>query len=77
MRPMKIAFSPFRQRGTNKRHNEDSLLLDGQLHQGSVREQGEVETVQPCYFAVTDGVTIGTPPRTAGRRPLELLQSRV
>ena len=51
------------------------MLLDGQVHQGRVREHGEVDTSQPCNFAVTDGVSSGTLPRTASRRLLELLQA--
>ncbi len=50
------------------------MLLDGRVHQGRVREHGEVDTSQPCYFAVADGVSSGALPRTASRRLLELLQ---
>ena len=42
-----------------------------------MREQGTVDTSQPCYFAVADGVSSGTLPRTASRRLLELLQTRL
>ena len=71
---MRIAFNSFSQRGSGKSHNEDAVLLDGRVHQGRVREHGEVDTSQPCYFAVADGVSIGTLPRTASRRLLELLK---
>lgn len=74
---MWIAFNSFSQRGTGKAHNEDALLLDGQVHQGRIREHGEVDTSQPRYFAVADGVSSGTLPRTASRRLLELLQNRL
>jgi len=74
---MRIAFSSFSQRGTGKAHNEDAVLLDGQVHQGRVRERGEVDSSQPRYFAVADGVAIGTLPRAASRRLLELLQTRL
>ena len=74
---MRIAFNCFSQRGTGKAHNEDALLLGGQVHQGRVREHGEVDTSQPRYFAVADGVSSGTLPRTASRRLLELLQIRL
>lgn len=74
---MRIAFNSFSQRGTGKVHNEDAVLLDGQVHQGRVREHGAVDTYQPCYFAVADGVSTGTLPRTASRRLLELLQTRL
>jgi len=71
---MRIAFNSFSQRGSGKSHNEDAVLLDGRVHQGRVRERGEIDTSQPCYFAVADGVSIGTLPRTASRRLLELLK---
>ena len=74
---MWIAFNSLSQRGTGKAHNEDALLLDGQVHQGRVREQGEVDSLQARFFAVADGVSSGTLPRTASRRLLELLQSRL
>ena len=74
---MRIAFSAFSQRGTGKAHNEDAVLLDDQVHQGRVREHGAVDTSQPRYFAVADGVSTGTLPRTASRRLLELLQTRL
>jgi len=74
---MQIAFNSFSQRGTNKPHNEDALLLNGKVHQGSVRESGVVETSQASYFAIADGVSSGTRPRTASRRLLELLQTRL
>lgn len=66
-------FSAFSQRGRGKLHNEDAVLLDNQLYQGSVREQGIVDTSQPRYFAIADGVAIGTLPRTSSRRLLEIL----
>lgn len=65
---MQIAFNAFSQRGSGKAHNEDAVLLDGRVHQGRVREHGEVDTSQPCYFAVADGVSSGALPRTASRR---------
>ena len=74
---MRIAFNSFSQRGTGKANNEDAVLLDGQVHQGRIREHGEVDMSQPRYFAVADGVSSGTLPRTASRRLLELLQTRV
>ena len=61
----------FSQRGTGKAHNEDAVLMDGQVHQGRVRERGEVDASPPRYFAVADGVSSGTFPRTASRRLLE------
>ena len=72
-----MLFTAFSQRGTGKAHNEDALLLDGQVHQGRVPEQGEVDSSQARFFAVADGVSSGTLPRTASRRLLELLQSRL
>lgn len=75
--PVAIAFNSFNQRGIGKAHNEDAVLLDGQVHQGRVRENGEVDASQPRYFAVADGVSSGTLPRTASRRLLELLQTRL
>lgn len=74
---MSVEFNAFSQRGTDKAHNEDALLLNGQVLQGRIREQGEVATSQPCYFAVADGVSSGTLPRTASLRLLELLQTRL
>ena len=74
---MRIAFNSFSQRGSGKAHNEDAVLLDGQVYQGRVREHGEVDTSQPRYFAVADGVSTGTLPRTASRRLLELLSARL
>ena len=71
------SFVSFSQRGTNKPHNEDALLLNGKVHQGSVRESGVVETSQKAYFAIADGVSSGTNARTASRRLLELLQTRL
>lgn len=71
-------FSAFSQRGRGKLHNEDTVLLDGQVHQGSVREHGMVDnTSQPRYFAIADGVAIGTLPRTASRRLLEILRDHL
>lgn len=72
-----ITFESFSQRGTGKTHNEDAILLAGQVHQGRVREHGAVDAVQPRYFAVADGVSSGTLPRAASRRLLELLQTRL
>lgn len=72
---MRISYSSFSQRGSGKAHNEDAVLLDGRVHQGRVREHGEVDTSQPRYFAVADGVSSGALPRTASRRLLELLQT--
>lgn len=74
---MSVIFKSFSQRGTNKPHNEDALLLNGKVHQGSVRESGVVESSKPSYFAIADGVSSGTNPRTASRRLLELLQTRL
>jgi serine/threonine protein phosphatase PrpC len=74
---MRIVLEAFSQRATGKANNEDAMLLDGHVHQGRVREHGEVDTSQPHYFAVADGVSSGTLPRTASRRLLELLQTRL
>lgn len=74
---VRIAFNAFSQRGTGKAHNEDAVLLDSHVHQGRVREHGAVDTSQPRYFAVADGVSIGALPCTASRRLLELLQTRL
>ncbi|MFZ2813326.1 MAG: hypothetical protein WA012_12565 [Rhodoferax sp.] len=74
---MRITFNVFSQRGTDTAHNEDAVLLDGKVQQGRVRERGEVDTSQPRYFAVADGVSNGTLPSTASRRLLELLQTRL
>ncbi|MDP2370319.1 PP2C family protein-serine/threonine phosphatase [Rhodoferax sp.] len=74
---MRITFSSFSQRGSGKAHNEDAVLLDDSVHQGRVRECGETDLSQPRYFAVADGVAIGTRPRTASRHLLELLQVRL
>lgn len=74
---MQILFNAFSQRGIGKAHNEDAMLLGGKIHQGRVRENGSVHTLIPCYFAVADGVSIGTRPRTASRRLLELFNARV
>ncbi len=63
------------QRGRGKAHNEDALLLNGQVHQGSVREHGAVDVSQPRYFAIADGVAIGTLPRAASSCLLEILYS--
>ena len=70
-------FTAFSQRGTNKPHNEDALLLNGKVHQGSVRESGVVEASRQVHFAIADGVSSGTNPRTASRRLLDLLQARL
>jgi protein phosphatase len=70
-------YSVFSQRGTGKSQNEDAVLLDGQVHQGRVREHGDVDASLPRYFAVADGVAIGTHPRAASRSLLELLQARL
>ena len=72
-----MIYFTFSQRGIGKSHNEDAVLLDGRILQGTVREQGEADSLQPHYFAIADGVAIGTRPRTASRRLLELLQSRL
>ena len=48
-------YSAFSQRSRGKSHNEDAVLLDGQVYQGSVREGGMVDTAQPRYFAIADG----------------------
>jgi serine/threonine protein phosphatase PrpC len=74
---MTVSFTAFCQRGTGKANNEDAVLLNGQVHQGRVREHGEVDTALPCYFAVADGVSISTQPRVASRRLLELLHTRL
>lgn len=74
---MTLKFTCLSHRGTGKAHNEDAVLLDGHVYQGRVREHGEVDRSQPRYFAVADGVSSGTLPRTASRRLLELLQTRL
>ncbi len=74
---MKIFFGAFSQRGTNKPHNEDALLLNGKVHQGRVRESGTFQTSQPSFFAIADGVSSGTNSNMASRRLLELLQTRL
>src|SRR5690349_19332092 len=74
---LSFSYAAFTQRGAGKAHNEDAVLLDGQIHQGTVREHGAVDTSQPRYFAIADGVSTGTRPRTASRRLLELLQSHL
>ena len=51
---LRIAFNSFSQRGSGKAHNEDALLLNGRVHQGRVREHGDVDTSQLRYFAVAD-----------------------
>ena len=71
--PMMVTFTVFSQRGSGKANNEDAVLLNGQVHQGRVREHGEVDSTQPRYFAVADGVSISTQPRVASRLLLELL----
>lgn len=68
--PMPNAYNAFSQHGTGKAHSEDAVLLDGQVHQGRIRGHGEVNASQPRYFAVADGVSSGTLPRTASRRLL-------
>ena len=70
-------FASFSQRGRGKLHNEDAVLLDGQVYQGSVREHGIIGTSQPRYFAIADGVAIGTLPRVASRRLLEILRNHL
>ena len=72
-----IAFTSFSHRGIGKAHNEDAILLAGNVHQGRVREVGTVSADLPRYFAVADGVSSGTLPRTASRVLLELLQIRL
>lgn len=52
-------------------------MLNGQVYQGSVREHGAVDTSQPRYFAIADGVAIGTLPRMASRRLLEILRDHL
>ncbi|MDV6348158.1 protein phosphatase 2C domain-containing protein [Nitrosomonas sp. Is35] len=75
---MKISqYAAFSQRGRGKSHNEDAVLLDGQVYQGSVREGRMVDTSQPRYFAIADGVAIGTLPRLASRRLLEILRDHL
>lgn len=70
-------FTAFSQRGRGKLHNEDAVLIDNQVYQGSVREHGIVDTSQPRYFAIADGVAIGTLPRLASRRLLEILSNHL
>lgn len=70
-------YTVFSQRGRGKIHNEDAVSLDGQVYQGSVREDGMVDIAQPRYFAIADGVAIGTLPRLASRRLLEILRDHL
>ena len=70
-------YTAFSQRGRGKSHNEDAILIDNQVHQESVREDGMVDIAQPRYFAITDGVAIGTLPRVASRRLLEILSKHL
>lgn len=70
-------YTAFSQRGRGKSHNEDAVLLDNQVYQGSIREHGIVDTSQPRYFAIADGVAIGTLPRVASRRLLEILRDHL
>jgi len=70
-------YTVFSQRGRGKIHNEDAVLLDNQVYQGSVREGGMVDTSQPRYFTIADGVAIGTLPRLASRRLLEILRDHL
>lgn len=72
-----VSFQAFSQRGTGKPRNEDAVLLDGHIHQGRVREHGEVDTSQPRLFAVADGVAVSTSPHLASRLLLESLQARL
>lgn len=75
---MTIAFQAFGQRSNSKPHNDDALLLNGQVYQGSIREQGEVDhTAKAVYFAVEKSVSNSPCPHTANRRLLELLQARL
>lgn len=69
-----FSYATFSQRGVGKVHNEDALMLDGEVYQGTVREHGQVKSSLASYFAIADGVSISTRPRTASRRLLELLQ---
>ncbi|SOD16390.1 PP2C family protein-serine/threonine phosphatase [Nitrosomonas ureae] len=70
-------FAAFSQRERGKSHNEDALLLDGQVHQGNVRKHGVVDATEACYFAIADGVAIGTRPRIASRCLLEILHKHL
>lgn len=70
-----LRYNAFSQRGRGKLHNEDAVLLNGQVHQGSVREHGIIDVSRPCHFAVADGVAIGTLPRMASRLLLQILQN--
>ena len=72
---MAIKYTCFSKLGSGKAHNEDAVLLNGQVHQGRVRVSGAVDESLPCYFAVAEGVSSGTLPSTASRSLLELLQN--
>lgn len=72
-----LRYTAFSQRGRGKLHNEDAILLNGRVHQGSVREHGVFDVSQPCHFAIADGVAIGTLPRLASRRLLQILQNHL
>jgi len=50
------------QPGPTKRRNEDALLIDGKVHQGSIHFEQNVtlKQGQPLVFAVADGVA-GSP----------------
>jgi len=65
---MTISFDCFGQRGTGKVTNEDAVLLDDQVFQGSVRDRGVIDTGQARHFAVADGGSSATEPRTSSRR---------
>lgn len=72
-----MSLNCFSQRGTGKPHNEDAVLLNTHVRQGSIRESGEVDASESCYFAVADGISSGSRPRMASRRLLAILQSHL
>ena len=67
----------FSQRGTGKPRNQDAVLLNGQVCQGSVRQCGRLTGAGPFTFAVADGVSGGANPRLASRLLLEMLTTRL
>lgn len=69
----RVQFHAFSQRGVGKVHNEDALFLDGTVCQGSVVQEGFVDSSEARWFAIADGVTASTQPRRASRTLLDLL----
>lgn len=70
-------FHAFSQRGKGKLHNEDALLLNHRVYQGSVRESGLLAGDAPQWFAIADGVSSSFQPRRASRTLLQMLETRL